>query len=129
MKIKRWTPEEETFIRENAGKMTYEEMASKVGRSVLAVHLFIHRRHIVIRNPVKRNLVLEILRVKFRHPENFMPSRNFYSETGINQVRWWKIYRGEQSLTQEEYLALSSYFGLTLEEAFNTRQLSLFDEE
>ncbi|MDY5433678.1 XRE family transcriptional regulator [Bacteroides pyogenes] len=124
----RWKPEEEAFIRENAGKLTIEQMSEAVGRSPLAVHLFMHRRQIVVGQTVRRNLVQEMLRLKFRHPENFMPSRHFYRETGINQMRWWVIFRGEKNITQQEYVALSKYFGITLEEAFEARQLSFFEQ-
>ena len=64
----RWTPEEEKYIRDNAGKLTLSEMAAFVGRSELAVQLFMHRRKIVIRQVVKRNLVQEILSMKFKVP-------------------------------------------------------------
>ena len=115
----RWTPEEEQYVRENAGKKTFTE---------LAVQLFLHRKKIVIGKTVKRNLVQEILRIKFRHPENFMPNRSFYKEVNINQMRFWDIYFGRKQVTQEEYIALSEYFGLTLQEAFEARQLNIFDE-
>ena len=68
----RWTPEEEEYIRKNAGKATLAEMAEHVSRSELAVQLFMHRRKIVVRQVVKRNLVQEILRMKFKHPETFI---------------------------------------------------------
>ena len=90
----RWTPEEEKYIRDNAGKLTLSEMAAFVGRSELAVQLFMHRRKIVIRQVVKRNLVQEILSLKFKHPENFMPNRPFYKEVGINQMRFWDYTMG-----------------------------------
>ncbi|RGN43805.1 MULTISPECIES: XRE family transcriptional regulator [unclassified Bacteroides] len=124
----RWTPEEEQYVRENAGKKTFTELAEHIGRSELAVQLFLHRKKIVIGKTVKRNLVQEILRIKFRHPENFMPNRSFYKEVNINQMRFWDIYFGRKQVTQEEYIALSEYFGLTLQEAFEARQLNIFDE-
>lgn len=125
----RWKPEEEDFVRDNAGKMTLQQLAEAVGRSVLAVQLFMHRKHIVIGQTVKRNLVQEMLRIKFRHPENFMPNRAFYTEVGINQMRWWDIYYGRKNISQNEYIALSNYFGITLEEAFAARQLCIFEEK
>ncbi len=79
----RWTPEEEEYIRKNAGKATLAEMAEHVSRSELAVQLFMHRRKIVVRQVVKRNLVQEILRMKFKHPENFMPNRPFYKPLAL----------------------------------------------
>ncbi len=80
------------------------------------------------RQTVKRNIVQEMLRIKFRHPENFMPTRTFYHEVGINQMRWWDLFHGRKNITQTEYIALSKYFGLTLEEAFEARQLCIFEE-
>ena len=125
----RWTPEEEKYIRDNAGKLTLSEMAAFVGRSELAVQLFMHRRKIVIRQVVKRNLVQEILSLKFKHPENFMPNRPFYKEVGINQMRFWDLYYGRKSITNEEYLSLCDYFGITLQEAFEARQLNIFNND
>lgn len=125
----RWKDEEEQYIRENAGKLTFEEMANYVNKSPLAVQLFMHRRKIVIGQTVKRNLVQEILRIKFKHPENFMSTRQFYQEVGINQMRWWDIYYGRKPVTQQEYIALSEYFGITLQEAFEARQLNMFINE
>ena len=125
----RWTPEEEKYIRDNAGKLTLSEMAVSVGRSELAVQLFMHRRKIVIRQVVKRNLVQEILSLKFKHPENFMPNRPFYKEVGINQMRFWDLYYGRKPITNEEYLSLCDYFAITLQEAFEARQLNIFNND
>lgn len=125
----RWTPEEEKYIRDNAGKLTLSEMAVSVGRSELAVQLFMHRRKIVIRQVVKRNLVQEILSLKFKHPENFMPNRPFYKEVGINQMRFGDLYYGRKPITNEEYLSLCDYFGITLQEAFEARQLNIFNND
>lgn len=94
----RWKPEEEDFIRKYAGKMTLQQLADKVGRSRLAVQLYMHRKHIVVGQTVRRNLVQEMLRIKFKHPENFMPTRTFYKTVGINQMRWWDIFYGRKAL-------------------------------
>lgn len=125
----RWQPHEDSFVRDNVNKMTLEQMAEHLGKSVLAVKLYMHRNHIIIGQTVKRNIVQEMLRIKFRHPENFLPTRAFYREVGINQMRWWDLFHGRKNITQTEYVALSKYFGLTLEEAFEARQLSMFEEE
>ena len=125
----KWKQEEEIYVRENVGKKTMEEMAEYVGRSPLAVKLFLHRKKIVAGQTVKRNLVQEMLRLKFRHPENFSPTREFYREVNINQMRFWDIYYGRKQVTHQESVALSEYFGLTLQEAFEARQLSMFNEE
>lgn len=125
----RWQPHEDKFVRDNANKMTPEQMSEVLKRSPLAIHLYMHRKHIVVGQTVKRNLVQEMLRIKFRHPENFMPTRAFYREVGINQMRWWDLFHGRKNINQQEYLALSNYFGITLEEAFAARQLYIFEEE
>lgn len=125
----RWQPHEETFVRDNAGKMTLQQLADIVGRSALAVQLFMHRKHIVVGQTVKRNLVQEILRIKFKHPENFLPTRSFYKAVGINQMRWWNIFYGKKNISQQEYITLCEYFGVTMQEAFEARQLYIFEEE
>lgn len=125
----RWKPHEETFVRDNAGKMTLQQLADTVGRSALAVQLFMHRKHIVVGQTVKRNLVQEILRIKFKHPENFLPTRSFYQAVGINQMRWWDIFYGRKNISQQEYITLCEYFGVTMQEAFEARQLCIFEEE
>ena len=68
----KWKQEEECFVRENAGKKTLEEMAKHIGKSPLAVQLFMHRKKIVVGQTVKRNLVQEMLRIKFRQHGNFI---------------------------------------------------------
>ncbi len=129
MNTRRWQPHEDEFVRLQANKLTPEQMSEHLGRSALAVQLYMHRHHISVGSKIKRNLVQEILRIKFRHPENFLPGKSFYRTTGINQKRWWDIFHGRRNITQEEYLALSHYFGITLEEAFEARQLLLFEDD
>jgi hypothetical protein len=104
-------------------------MASHLHKSELAVKLFLHRRQISFGKTVKRNIVIELLRMKFTHPEYFHPTRDFYNAVSINQVRWWDLYYGRKSITQQEYLDLTKHFNITLEEAFEVRQLVLFDED
>ncbi len=125
----KWTEAEISFVTENVGKMAIEEMAKHLKKSALAVKLFLHRRKINIGQTVKRNILQEMLKSKFRHPENFMPNRKFYNEVGINQMRWWDLYHGRKPLTQEEYISLAEYFGITMQEAFDARQLNLFNTE
>ena len=124
----KWKPHEEAFVRDNAGKLTLQQIADIVGRSALAVQLFMHRKQIVVGQTVKRNLVQEMLRIKFKHPKNFLPTRAFYQTVAINQMRWWDIFYGRKSISQQEYIALCEYFGVTMHEAFEARQLCIFEE-
>lgn len=122
-----WSPEDKQFIKDNAGKMTLSELAEKVNRSELAVQLYMHRHRIVIGQTVKRNLLQEILKLKFVQAEYFTPTRAFYRAVGINQMRYWDLYYGRKQITQNEYIAIATHFNVSLEEAFNARQLNLFE--
>lgn len=125
---KKWTAEDIEFVREHLGRLSLEEMASSLERSVMSVRLFLLRRRWSVGPVVKRNLVQRMLQLRFRNIEDFQPSRKFYQETGIGQRRWWSIFHGREQITKEEYLKLANYFGVTLQEAFESRQLDLFEE-
>lgn len=124
-----WSQEDEQYVRDNIGKLTLAQMAEHVYRSELAVKLFIHRNRLSSGNGIKRNLVLEMLKLRYKHPEDFTPSRKFYNEVKITQRRFWDLFYGRKSITEKEYVALTEYFGITLHEAFETRQLSFFNDE
>lgn len=123
-----WKLEEKQFVIQNAGKMTLAELAKHVNRSELAVQLFLHRARVVVGQTVKRNLIQEILKIKFGHPEYFSPTKAFYKAVGINQIRWWDLYYGRKPVTQNEYLAIATHFNVSLQEAFDARQLNIFEE-
>ena len=72
---------------------------------------------------------MKMLKLKFRHPEEFTPTRAFYKETGIGQRRWWDLYYGRKSITGKEYAAVAEYLGITIHEALESRQLELFEEK
>ena len=122
-----WTPDEEKFVRENVGKLDFADIGRQIGRSPLAVKLFIHRRRIAFRPSVRNNLVIKLLRIKFGNPEYFRPTKEFYSAIGITQMRFWALYRGEVQVSEKEYKALCSHFCINAEAAFEARQISLFE--
>lgn len=121
-----WSEEHEKFVLENIGKIPFADICEHVGRSEVAVKLFLHRNKISIGETVKRNLVKELLTLKFVHPEYFNPTRSFYREVGINQMRWWDLFYGRKQITEKEYISLVKHFNVSLEEAFQARQLNLF---
>ena len=86
-KNKRWTAQETDYIQQSLGKVSFEDMAAYLGRSPMSVRLFVLRRRMTPGPLVKRNLLMEMLKLKFRHPEEFTPTRAFYKETGIGQRR------------------------------------------
>lgn len=125
---KRWTENETFFVKNNLGKLSFEQMGRKLNRSAMSVRLFVLRNRLTVGLQVKRNILMEMLKIKFRHPEDFTPTRAFYTETGINQRRWWDLYYGRKPITGKEYAAVADYLGVTLQEAFDSRQLDLFEE-
>ena len=128
-KNKRWTVQEAEYIQQSLGKVSFEDMAAYLGRSPMSVRLFVLRRRMTPGPLVKRNLLMKMLKLKFRHPEEFTPTRAFYKETGIGQRRWWDLYYGRKSITGKEYAAVAEYLGITIQEALESRQLELFEEK
>ena len=128
-KNKRWTSDEKEFIQEHLGKMSFDDMGLNLNRSSMSVRLFILRNRLVPRPVISRNLLQQLLKQKFKHPEDFCPGRNFYLETGIGQRRFWALYYGRKAISPKEYLAVAKYLDITPEEAFESRQLELFEKE
>lgn len=126
---KRWTENDAKFVRQNFGKLSFEQMGRELNRSAMSVRLFALRNRLTVGLQVKRNILMEMLKVKFRHPEDFTPTRVFYTETGINQRRFWDLYYGRKAISSKEYAAVAKYLGVTLQEALESRQLSLFEED
>lgn len=126
---KRWTAEDAEYVRQHLGKVSLEDMAAHLERSSMSVRLYILRNRLTVGRTVKRNLLLAMLKIKFRHPEDFSPTRAFYKETGIGQRRYWDLYFGRKAITGKEYAAVAEYLGITIHEAFESRQLELFEED
>lgn len=101
---KRWTEEDATFVKNNLGKLSFEQMGRALNRSAMSVRLFVLRNRLTVGLQVKRNILMEMLKIKFRHPEDFTPTRAFYKETGINQRRWWDLYYGRKPITARNML-------------------------
>ena len=125
MGVPHWSDFEKKFIIENVGKMTVEQMSEEIGRSYTAVKLFIHRHRIPVGETVKNNLVTKLLSQRYRNIEDFHPSQKFYQSVGITPQRWWNLYLGKKQRSEEEYLFICDYFNITMQEAFECRQLSL----
>lgn len=127
---KRWTDEEHRYVEESFGRVSFEEMARHLGRTARAVRLYVLRRKMTAGGrKVKRNMLVELLRLKFRNLEDFTPSRAFYETVGISQKRYWDLYFGRKQITGEEYIRIADYLGVTLREAFESRQMELFPED
>lgn len=127
-KSKRWTHKDEFYVRENYGRVSLEEMAKNLCRTPMSVRLYILRKRLTSNQKVKRNILQEMLRLKFKHLEDFSPTKTFYKETKIGQRRFWDLYFGRKPITEQEYIAVAEYLGITLQKAFDSRQLNLFEE-
>lgn len=123
-----WKQNEIDFLTDNIGKLTLAELAAALGKTELAVKLYMHRHRMNIGPVVKRNLLQELLRMKFGNPKFFQPTREFYAEIGITQRRFWDLFHGRKQITDAEYLQFAKYFNVSLKEAFEARQLNLFQE-
>lgn len=126
---KRWTQAEGDYVRRALGKLSIETMAAEMKRSPMSVRLYILRHRLTVGRTVRRNLLVEMLKMKFKHIEDFNPTRAFYKETGIGQRRYWDLFFGRKPITGKEYSAVAGYLGVTIQEAFESRQLDLFEEQ
>lgn len=121
--------EHEVFIRKNINDMTLPEMAVHLNVPEYDLYQFVHRERIFPISTKPKNLAYEIVKIKFVHPEYFKPNRRFYKAVGMTQRQWWSAFRGETRLTEEQYKRLSLHLGITLEEAFEARQLEIVNLE
>ena len=129
MSNKKWTKNEIAYLVENYGRMSLEDMAIHLNRSVMAVRLYALRHRLDDKHQVvKENRLKKLLEYRFRHLEDFHPSKFFFRETGINQVRYWDLFFGRKSIKPEVYKAVADYFNITTSEAFDSLQLNLFDQ-
>ncbi|MDR1437135.1 MAG: SANT/Myb domain-containing protein [Candidatus Symbiothrix sp.] len=122
-----WTDEEDEKLRRmlHSHSHSLKEIAFLLGRTEKAIRLYIHRERIALNPVIGKNLLLELLRIRFLYPELFMPNRKFYNDVKINQNRWWRLYRGEENPTEEEYSRLIEYFKVENEVVFKKRQLEI----
>lgn len=126
----RWKKEEIEYIKASYGTISLEDMAKHLGKTVNAVRLFALRHRLDSNHQlIKENRFKKLLEHRFRHLEDFTPSRYFYKETGINQMRYGDLFYGRKSITPKEYKAVAAYFNITIAEAFDSLQLELFGNE
>lgn len=126
-----WTREDISYLTQHYGRKPIKEIAKELGRSELSARLYaLHHRMIPEgTKTVKRNLLVELLKVRFRHLEDFTPSKYFYAECHISQFRYADIFYGRKQIKPEEYKAIAAYFDITAAEALESRQLELaFDD-
>lgn len=125
----RWSRDQIAYLSDNYGKVSFGRMAAHLGKSEMAVRLYVLRHRMGEKYQLaKENRLKALLESRFKHIEDFQPSRAFYKETGINQMRYWDLFFGRKAISAKEYAAVADYFGITVGEAFESMQLELFDK-
>ncbi|MEG1738718.1 MAG: XRE family transcriptional regulator [Odoribacter sp.] len=123
-----WTLDEEKFVSDNIGTLTIREISRHLEKTESAVQQYIHRKRINPYERVVKNLVREILTIKFINPDYFTPTREFYDTILINQKRWWDLYYGRKPITDMEYKRLAEHFNIPFDAAIDAKQLNLFKD-
>lgn len=125
-----WTEEEDRFVRTNAGMMSFENIGFAIGRSALAVQLYMHRKGIATRPVLKRPIVRLMIQAKFGDESLFTPNRAFYQRVGIGMKRFQNLSKGYCQPTQEEIIKISRALNMQPDEMLKLQdatQLNLFD--
>lgn len=105
------------------------EIAAAIGVQEYDLRQFIHRNRLFDSQKNGRNLAYEIISILLRgNPDYFKPNRRFYNSVKIRQKRWWKLFRGDERMTEEEYKRLTNHIGITLDEALDARQLNWVED-
>lgn len=123
-----WSSADITFLQEKWELLTPKQIADHLGKTENAVNLYIHRKRLTHQDTAKKNILREMLSMRFIRPELFHPDRQFLNDVSMTQVRFWRVYRGESSLSPKEYIKIASVLDISLEKAFEARQLKLFDD-
>lgn len=78
MSNRKWNKNEIAYLVENYGRMSLEDMARQLNRSVMAVRLYALRHRLDGKHQVvKENRLKKLLEYRFRHLEDFHPSKFF----------------------------------------------------
>lgn len=126
-----WTESEEDYLRKNINLLPFTDVCAYLNRTKNAVNIHCHRLRIdrqkggLLKEMVARNLVIEMLKQRIGSPDSFRYTPEFRTRTGIMQKRFWQLYRGEKNITETEYRALAREWKVTLEDAFEMRQLKI----
>lgn len=126
-----WTSEEEKWLRDNINLLTMPEICAHLDRNENTVNIKLLRLRIIRRKGglnkemVSRNIVAEMLTQRIGDPATFNPTRQFFERTEIKQKRFWQLFRGEKNIEEKEYRALAREWNVSLDDAFEMRQLKM----
>lgn len=123
-----WTQKEEEFVRKNLNKLSIPEMADRLDRTEVAVKLYMPRHRLAQGVVGKQSLIQNLLKVRFKDLSYFTPNRAFYNAVEISQRRFWRVYHNLETPTEDEYYRIAKHLEITPQEAFECRQLKLFED-
>ena len=120
--MKPWTDTERRYLGESWGSVPIKEICAELKRSEQAVNCQAVRMRLSFNKTTENNLLMVALTMRFVRPEWFMPDRAFSRATGINQKRWWKLYRGEEPISENELVLLFETLSIDPSRFFEARQ-------
>ena len=128
-KENKWTEADHAYLVENWGRIPLSSIAQHLHRTTMSVRLRAMRKNLPMGGGmVKNNMLVELLKMRFRHLEDFTPSEAFYAETKISPRRYSDLFHGRKQISSEEYRNVAAYWNITAAEAMDSRQLDLFDD-
>lgn len=120
----KWKEKKEQIQLWIASGRTIEEIAKDLNVTEYVLGQYLHRNRIFTPIKGRRNLALEVIKMRFIYPEYFRPTRAFFEAVGIKQRRWWQLQKGEKTILEHEYMALVLHLNISLKEAFDARQIN-----
>lgn len=126
--MKPWSQSQQKYVFKHIHDKPLPQIAKDVGRSEVALNLFLHRHRNDPRILLKKNLLIQLLQKKFKDIACFTPTKSFFKDVQIGQKRYWSIYKGFEVITEEELIRIANYLEVTLEGVYEARQTSLFDK-
>jgi hypothetical protein len=123
--MKHWTETERRYLRMNFSNVPISVICENLNRSEQAVNRQAAKMNLSFKKEVENNLLMIALTKRFVRPEWFMPDKYFFRLTGINQKRWWKLYRGEDCCTEMELAVIFEALSIDHSLFFELRQKTI----
>lgn len=124
----RWTKAQQRYVIKYIHDKPRPQIAKDIGKSELALDLWLHRHRNDPKLSPKKNLLIQLLQKKFRDITCFSPTRSFLDYVKIGQKRYWAIYKGKEQITEEELKRITEWLEVSLEGIYEARQIELWTE-
>lgn len=122
----RWTKSQERYVLKHIHDKPKPQIAKDIGKSELALDLWLHRHRNDPRLVPKKNLLIQLLQKKFRDISCFVPSRSFFDYVKVGQKRYWAIYKGIEPISEDELKRIAEWLDVSLEGIYEARQVELW---